>query len=112
MKLKHALVCFVFAVVPIVSNASVEENNLFNKIALCESGNTAHAKNPKSTASGRFQFIETTWKYYGIKLWGDEWIKRNVFDYNDNTDLAYFVFDKYGVKDWYASKWCWSVNDS
>lgn len=110
MKLKHAFVCLVFLLsigkVQAMEN-SVSKNNLFNKIALCESGNTEDAKNPKSSASGRFQFIKSTWEHYGRELWSEDYSKKNVFDYNDNSELAWYVFDKYGVGDWQESKSCW-----
>lgn len=99
---------FLVVFLPLCVHASVQKNNLFNKIALCESGNYELAKNPKSSASGRFQFIKSTWKHYGIELWGDTWIERDVFDYNDNSELAYYVFTKYGTGDWLESKYCWN----
>jgi len=92
------------------SSASSAEydGNLLNKIAWCESRDTATAKNPNSSASGRFQFIRGSWKYYGEQLWGDEWKEKDVFDYNDNTELASYVMQKYGTTPWNASKKCWS----
>lgn len=87
--------------------ASIEKNNLFNRIAMCESGEIVTAKNPNSTAKGRFQFLDSSWKYYGKQLWGDEWINKNVFSYDDNTELAWYVFGKNGTADWLESKNCW-----
>lgn len=78
------------------------------KIAQCESGNRADAKNPTSSASGRFQFIKSSWEYYGKKLWGDEWVNKDVFNFKDNTDLALYVYKLNGVKDWEESRECWS----
>lgn len=77
------------------------------EIALCESKNDPLAKNVTSSASGRFQFLKSTWKHYGQELWGDEWSIKNIFDYNDNTELAWYVYDTYGLKDWDSSKYCW-----
>lgn len=80
---------------------------LLNHIAYCESRNNPNAKNPTSTASGRFQFLRSSWNYYGYKLWGDDLINHNVFDWNDNTELANWVFKRNGTSDWLASKECW-----
>ncbi len=77
-----------------------------DRIAECESRNHAHAKNPTSSASGRFQFIKGSWEYYGNQLWGTT-TDKNIFVYRDNTDLAYFVAKKNGFRDWEASAYCW-----
>ena len=80
---------------------------ILEKIAVCESNNVAWAKNPYSTASGRFQFLRSSWNYYGNKLWGEELKNKNVFDYEDNTELALYVFKLNGTRDWNASYNCW-----
>lgn len=83
---------------------------LFNKIGECESQNDPLADNLYSTAKGRFQFLDGTWRHYAPKLWGIDWVNKNVFDYKDNTDLAWFVYTKYGTADWEAdpkSYECW-----
>lgn len=80
---------------------------VFNAIARCESQNIATADNPDSTAKGRFQFLDGTWKYYGQKLWGDEWVLKDPYNYLDNTELAWFVYTNYGTGDWNASISCW-----
>ena len=80
------------------------------RIAYCESKNVATAKNPTSSASGRFQFLKSSWEYYGKRLWGSDWVKKDVFNYDDNTELAYYVFSINGYKDWEAdpaSVACW-----
>ncbi len=85
----------------------IQRNNLFNRIAWCESGDDPTAKNPTSSASGRFQFLWSSWNYYGKKLWGQEFYQKNIWDYNDNTELAWYVFEKNGTKDWESSRGCW-----
>ena len=85
------------------------------KIAECESGDPAkktkeqiaNAKNPLSSASGRFQFIASTWEHYGRLKWGADFEKKNVFSYDDNTELAYFVWTLNGYTDWEVSRECW-----
>lgn len=88
--------------------SQVAQNNLFNKIAICESNDGKNNRNSTSTAAGRFQFLSGTWKWYGKELWGDDIENKDVMDYNDNTELAWYVFSTYGTKDWNASKGCWS----
>lgn len=87
--------------------ASVVLPPVLEKIAVCESQNFPMAKNASSTASGRFQFIKSSWEYYGKKLWGDDWIKKDILDWDDNTELALYVYGKNGTKDWLASASCW-----
>jgi hypothetical protein len=126
MKLKILLLCLIILllflsfskkiagadVVPVVPPIApvvtqVKTSPLFERIALCESGNDAHAKNPHSSASGRFQFLFSTWYYYGREFWGEDFYQKNVFNYKDNTDLAWYVFSKHGTSDWNESKFCW-----
>ena len=87
----------------------IQRNNLFNGIALCESNNTATAHSTLSTAKGRFQFLDGTWKYYGQKLWGENLVNKNVLNYEDNTELAIWIYGKYGTGDWLPSAHCWNV---
>jgi soluble lytic murein transglycosylase-like protein len=74
---------------------------LFLEIARCESGLDPRAKNLKSSASGLYQFLPSTWLSWGS---GD------VFDVNDNVDAAVRLFLVKGVKPWLASKACWQTN--
>ncbi len=86
-----------------------ESSVIFNTIALCESGNNPHATNRYSSASGRFQFLWSTWKHYGLEYWGDGFYEKNIFNYEDNTQLAWYVFRTYGVSNWLASQACWGI---
>lgn len=99
---------------PIIVTPSVRPkiesgSTILEKIALCESSNNPLAKNPLSSAKGRFQFLDSTWEYYGKKLWGDDWINKNVLDWNDNTELANYAFELNGTVDWLESAYCWNV---
>ena len=82
--------------------------DILEDIALCESGNDPLAKNASSTASGRFQFVRSSWNGYGKELWGEELKNKNVFDWNDNTELAVYTYNKVGTSPWDASKDCWN----
>lgn len=81
--------------------------SILENIALCESNNVANAKNPNSSASGRFQFLDSSWKYYGKKLWGENFEKKNKLNFEDSTDLAVYVYGIDGVKPWLSSQECW-----
>lgn len=83
-------------------------DSLFERIGKCESGNNPRAKNRTSSASGRFQFIYSSWYHYGLELWGDEFYEKSVWSYKDNTELAWYVYQKNGTSDWLESKKCWS----
>lgn len=80
---------------------------LLYEIGRCESGHNLKAKNPNSSAKGEYQFIKSSWKHYGLELWGEDWINKDIFS-KDNEELAIYVFNKYGTKDWLESKSCWS----
>lgn len=86
---------------------SQEFQAVMDRIAMCESKNHALAKNPNSSASGRFQFIKSSWEYYGNQLWGTT-TGKSVFDWEHNTELAYYVAKKNkGFTDWFPSFDCW-----
>ena len=95
--------------------AVVKSSAEFERIARCESydaklgRNDLQAKNPKSSAKGEFQFIKSTWKHYAMELWGKDWVNKDILS-EDNRELAWYVYMKYGTKDWEAdpkSKACW-----
>src|SRR5581483_8973128 len=95
---------------PIVATSTpvvIQTDPIFERIALCESKNNPHIKNPYSSASGRFQFLWGTWNHYGKEFWGEDFYEKNIFNYKDNTDLAWYVYKKYGTGDWNASAYCW-----
>lgn len=83
-----------------------QDMGVMERIAACESKNVATAKNPRSSASGRFQFLKSSWEYYGKQKWGTLEGK-DVFNYEQNTELAYWVYEREGVTPWLASKYCW-----
>ncbi len=93
---------------PLVATSTPE----FERIAHCESydanlgHNDLHAKSKTSSASGEFQFINSSWFHYGKELWGDDFYEKNIWSL-DNRELAWYVYKKYGTHDWDASKYCW-----
>jgi hypothetical protein len=80
--------------------------SVLERIAICESRNVATAKNPASSASGRFQITRGSWEAYGTLLWGST-KGHEVFNYQDNTDLAVFMYEKEGTSPWRDSAYCW-----
>jgi hypothetical protein len=94
-------------VTPEIQSTMRMTDYVFERIAVCESNNNPKEKNPTSTAKGRFQFLDGTWKYYGLKYWGNDFYTKDVLSYADNTELAWYVYKKYGSDDWNASKNCW-----
>lgn len=92
----------VLADVPI----RVEQVNEFNRIGWCESHGDLHAKNKYSTASGEYQIINSTWYHYGKELWGDDFYEKNIWS-EDNRELAFYIYQKYGNSAWNESKFCW-----
>lgn len=86
---------------------ALKTTRVFEAIAKCESQNNPLIKNKFSTASGRFQFLWGTWYNRGRELWGKEFYEKNIWDYDDNTELAWYVYTKYGTGDWNESKTCW-----
>lgn len=101
------ILCLVIPVAHADAPNKAELDPLFERIGYCESRNVAFAKNPNSSASGRFQFLKSSWSYYGKKLWGDNWIKKDIFNYWDNTELALYVYKLNGTRDWSESSGCW-----
>lgn len=78
---------------------------LFLRVARCESGLKPMVKNPASTASGIFQFLDSTFsnqlKKYGM-----------IGDKNDpliQIELAAKMIADGGLSHWNASKSCWNV---
>lgn len=88
--------------------ASSTKEIILAKISWCESRNDPKAKNASSSASGKFQFIRSSWEHYGKQLWGGDWVNKDVFNEKDNEELAGYVYDKNGTVDWLASAECWS----
>jgi resuscitation-promoting factor RpfA len=70
----------------------------------CESGGRPTATNPSSTASGLFQFLDTSWRAYG----GGKYAARA----KDATpaqqyEIANHAYAMSGLNPWAASRGCW-----
>ena len=76
---------------------------LFLRIAKCESGLKKNGKNPRSTARGIFQFLNSTFftyaKAYELPLIKD--------DPEIQAELAARMIADGGLNHWSASKNCW-----
>lgn len=83
------------------------QDDLFWDIAKCESRLNPLAKNAVSTASGTFQFLDSSWYYYGKMYWGEEFYTKDKLIAEDNVALAWYVYKSVGVSPWYASRDCW-----
>jgi nucleoid-associated protein YgaU len=79
-------------------------------VIACESGghNIEHGGDPGgvSTASGVYQFVNGTWRYFG----GTEFAPRAIAATRQQQDtVADRAYAANGLKDWEASRPCWSV---
>lgn len=73
-------------------------------IVACESGGNPTASNPSSTASGLYQFLDTSWKAYG----GGQYASRAKFATPaQQTEIANRAFAQSGLSPWTASRGCW-----
>jgi len=84
------------------------DRQLAERIIKAESGGKASAENTSSSASGCFQFINSTWRKMGKELWQDDYYKKNIYDPENNVELGLYVLGKYGSGAWNASKHIWS----
>jgi len=80
---------------------AVGTDGILRRIAQCESGGSYTAQNSRSTASGKYQFLNSTWGGYGgYKRAADA--PPAVQDAKAQATLA-----KSGTRPWAASQRCW-----
>lgn len=73
-------------------------------IIACESGGNPTAQNPSSTASGLFQFLDTSWIAYG----GGKYARRARYATpTQQYEIANRAYAQSGLTPWTASKSCW-----
>ena len=91
----------------IITSKAIESSidpELLKRIAYCESGFQISVKNKNSTASGIFQFLDSTF-ISQAKAYGMEWSDKNSPEIQ--AELAAKIIADGGIKHWYASKNCW-----
>lgn len=77
----------------------------WSAIIACESGGNPAAQNPSSTASGLFQFLDTSWIAYG----GGKYASRAKYATPaQQTEIANHAYALSGLSPWAASQGCWS----
>lgn len=92
-----------FTAVPAISPlASPARAGILDEIARCESGGNSRAQNPGSTASGTYQFLDSTWRSLG----GTGRAKDASPALQQR--MAEKLLASRGTQPWNASKSCWS----
>jgi hypothetical protein len=79
--------------------------NLLNRIIEAESNGNPYAKNPRSTASGCAQFIQSTWAGTRRQM-GKEWV--TPFDAEANVETMAWKIAHGGLSAWNASRSKWA----
>ena len=74
-------------------------------IVACESGGNPHAQNASSTASGLYQFLDSSWKAYGGLKFGP---RAKDATATQQTLVANVAFQRSGLSPWAASRSCWA----
>lgn len=77
--------------------------DLVVKVVECESGFKPNAQNAYSTASGLFQFLDSTWKSQSTK-YGVTTQKNDPYG---QIEVATHMIADGGITHWNASKSCW-----
>lgn len=70
-------------------------------IMYCESGGRPDVQNPYSTASGLFQFLDTTWNNYG------GYSRAMYAPVSVQNAYALLEYNSAGTSPWLASQSCW-----
>lgn len=84
--------------------APLDWDSVSTALAICESGNRATAANPNSTASGRWQLLDSTWRAMG----GAVYARRAKYATPAQQELvAKRLFLRAGLSPWKASQRCW-----
>lgn len=75
-------------------------------IRSCESGHSYTAQNPVSTASGAYQFLNSSWAAYGHS--SRYWVRTAAEATPAQQDeAALMTWERDGTRPWYASRHCW-----
>lgn len=98
-----------FAVATAASDKYATKNlpPTLKRIGGCESNGSPHAKidykakNPRSTATGGFQFLYGTWNHFmGYK-------EARMAPHRVQNKKAIITYHKYGTSPWVSSRGCW-----
>jgi nucleoid-associated protein YgaU len=99
-----------FAIVPFVLSAGTAQAAELapaaglDQIAKCESGGNPQAQNSGSTASGLYQFLDSSWKAYGGAKYGP---RAKDATPAQQTEIAHAAVARSGLTPWKASQHCW-----
>jgi hypothetical protein len=74
---------------------------ILEKIKQCESGGNYQAQNRSSTASGAYQFLDSTWAGYG------GYSKARLAPASVQDQKARDTYARSGTRPWAASQACW-----
>lgn len=88
-----------------VANASTLPQGVLDEIARCESGGSYTAQNPSSSASGKYQFIDSTWRAY---RGSSSAARAKDASPAEQEAAAQRLYAAQGTTPWNASKSCWS----
>lgn len=107
--MKQALVCFLVgvALACVNPNFSTPVSGHLADIRFCESSNNYQATNDRSTASGAYQFLDTTWAEHHTGYARAMDAPPAVQD-----RVAREHWKKYGDSPWEESRHCWSKRPS
>lgn len=99
-----------FAIVPFMMSAGTAQaaelapSAGLDAIAKCESGGNPQAQNSGSTASGLYQFLDSSWKAYGGAKYGP---RAKDATPAQQTEIAHAAVARSGLTPWKASQHCW-----
>lgn len=80
-------------------------NGVLAKIKYCESTNNYQAQNPNSTASGAYQFLDTTWRSLNAS---HGYARAKYAPAAVQDAAAVELYNQMGTSPWLASQPCWS----
>lgn len=83
------------------------DKGLARRIVSCESQNFQFAQNPRSTADGYFQFIDSTW-YTTMDRMG---LERDLskFALPQSVQAGMWLLAEDGTRHWLESAYCWDI---
>lgn len=94
----------VAAGVVLASTSTAHADPNWTPLISCESGGNPTAQNPSSTASGLFQFLDTSWIAYG----GGKYASRAKYATPaQQYEIANRAYAQSGLTPWTASQSCW-----